>query len=201
MRHNRTDASQNPSIITRLAGPGTQGSHDRSPRSRPPLAHRTRELANMLDKALDHRAQGSVLQRDESIRRRSIRQIDWQYLDGMSVAVQAQRHGRDVRAGGKQVHAKWRGHNDPALALGIGKPRRLEGLHQARVVPGIGRRRAIIDRLNNEINAGLADPTIKARLTDLAYRIFSSSPADFGRFIAAETEKWGNVIRAANIKA
>jgi tripartite-type tricarboxylate transporter receptor subunit TctC len=58
---------------------------------------------------------------------------------------------------------------------------------------------AILDRLNNEINAGLADPAIKARLKELAYTRFASAPADFGEFIAAETEKWGNVIRTANI--
>jgi tripartite-type tricarboxylate transporter receptor subunit TctC len=59
---------------------------------------------------------------------------------------------------------------------------------------------AIIDRLNNEINAGLADPTIKARLSDLAYMTFSNSPADFGKFITADIEKMGKVIRAANIR-
>jgi len=58
----------------------------------------------------------------------------------------------------------------------------------------------IVDRLNKEMNAALADPKIKARLADLGSSVFSSSPADFGRFIAAETEKWGKVIRTANIK-
>ena len=59
----------------------------------------------------------------------------------------------------------------------------------------------IIDKLNKEINAGLADPKIKARLADLGGTVLSFSPADFGKFIADETEKWGKVIRAANIKA
>jgi tripartite-type tricarboxylate transporter receptor subunit TctC len=59
----------------------------------------------------------------------------------------------------------------------------------------------VIDKLNKEINAGLADPKIKARLADLGADVLALSPADFGRFIADETEKWGNVIRAANIKA
>jgi len=59
----------------------------------------------------------------------------------------------------------------------------------------------IVDRLNKEINAGLANATIKARLIDLGATIFAVSPAEFGRFIADETEKWGKVIRAANIKA
>jgi tripartite-type tricarboxylate transporter receptor subunit TctC len=59
----------------------------------------------------------------------------------------------------------------------------------------------IIDKLNKEINAGLADPTLKARLADLGGTPLSVSPADFGKLIADETEKWGKVIRAANIKA
>ena len=59
----------------------------------------------------------------------------------------------------------------------------------------------IIDRLNKEINAGLADPKIKARLADLGGEVLALSPADFGKLIADETEKWGNVIRALNIKA
>jgi len=58
----------------------------------------------------------------------------------------------------------------------------------------------IIDKLNEEINAGLADPKIRARLADLGGMVFSGSPADFGKFIADETEKWAKVIRAANIK-
>jgi tripartite-type tricarboxylate transporter receptor subunit TctC len=58
----------------------------------------------------------------------------------------------------------------------------------------------IIDQLNQEINAGLADPKMKARLTDLGSIAFAGSPADFGKLIADETEKWGKVIRAGNIK-
>jgi len=59
----------------------------------------------------------------------------------------------------------------------------------------------IVDKLNKEINAGLADPNIKERLADLGGTPLVGSPADFGEFIAAETEKWGKVIRAAGIKA
>ena len=59
----------------------------------------------------------------------------------------------------------------------------------------------IIDKLNREINAGLADPKIKARLADFGGTPLLVSPADFGKLIADETEKWGKVIRAANIKA
>ena len=54
--------------------------------------------------------------------------------------------------------------------------------------------------LNKEINAALADPTIKARLADLGNTVYASSPADFGKLIAGDTEKWGKVIRTANIK-
>jgi tripartite-type tricarboxylate transporter receptor subunit TctC len=59
---------------------------------------------------------------------------------------------------------------------------------------------AIIDRLNNEINAALADPKLKARFSDLGATVLSGTPADFGKLIAEETERWGKVIRAANIK-
>lgn len=59
----------------------------------------------------------------------------------------------------------------------------------------------IIDVLNKEINAGLADPKLKARLDELGGTALVGGPADFGRLIAEETEKWGKVVRAANIKA
>jgi tripartite-type tricarboxylate transporter receptor subunit TctC len=59
----------------------------------------------------------------------------------------------------------------------------------------------IIAKLNKEINAGLADPKIKARFADLGGTALVGSPAEFGGLIAAETEKWGQVIRAANVKA
>jgi tripartite-type tricarboxylate transporter receptor subunit TctC len=58
----------------------------------------------------------------------------------------------------------------------------------------------IIDKLNKEINAGLADPRIKARIADLGYTVLASSPADFGRFIAAYTEKWAKVIKFSGAK-
>jgi tripartite-type tricarboxylate transporter receptor subunit TctC len=59
----------------------------------------------------------------------------------------------------------------------------------------------IVEKLNKEINAGLADPKIKARLADLGGSVLPGSPADFGKLIAEDTEKWGKVIRTANIKA
>jgi tripartite-type tricarboxylate transporter receptor subunit TctC len=58
----------------------------------------------------------------------------------------------------------------------------------------------IIDKLSNEISAGLADPKLKARLADLGGTVLALSPADFGKLIADETEKWGKVIRFAGIK-
>jgi tripartite-type tricarboxylate transporter receptor subunit TctC len=58
----------------------------------------------------------------------------------------------------------------------------------------------IIDKLNKEINAGLTDPRIKARLADLDGTALVGSPADFAKLIAEETEKWGKVIRAAEIR-
>jgi tripartite-type tricarboxylate transporter receptor subunit TctC len=59
----------------------------------------------------------------------------------------------------------------------------------------------IVDKLNKEINAGLADPKMKARLADLGCLVFAGSPADYAKFVAGETEKWGKVIRAAGLKA
>jgi len=58
----------------------------------------------------------------------------------------------------------------------------------------------IIERLNDAINAGLANPTMKARLANLGAEPMSMTPAEFGKFIADETEKWAKVIRAAKIK-
>ena len=70
--------------------------------------------------------------------------------------------------------------------LGVGAPRRTPP--------------EIIDRLNKEINAVLAEPGIKARLADLGSEPLRGSPADFGKYIADDTDKWAKVIRAANIK-
>jgi len=58
----------------------------------------------------------------------------------------------------------------------------------------------IVGRLNSAINAGLADPKLKARLADLGATPLAGSPADFGNLIAKETDKWSQVIRAGNIK-
>jgi tripartite-type tricarboxylate transporter receptor subunit TctC len=59
----------------------------------------------------------------------------------------------------------------------------------------------VIDKINKEINAGLADPKMKAQLADLGGIEIAGSPVDFGKLIAEETEKWAKVIRAAGIKA
>jgi tripartite-type tricarboxylate transporter receptor subunit TctC len=102
-------------------------------------------------------------------------------------------------------------------ALAITSATRLEALpdiptvsefvpgYEASSIFGVGAPRntpvEIVDKLNEEINAGLADPKIKARLADLDGMVLRGSPVDFGKLIAEETEKWGRVIRAANIKA
>jgi tripartite-type tricarboxylate transporter receptor subunit TctC len=76
--------------------------------------------------------------------------------------------------------------------------------YEASVWFGIGAPRTtpaeIVDKLNKEINAGLVDPKFNARLADLGGTVLAGSPADFGKLISDETEKWAKVIRAANIK-
>ena len=59
----------------------------------------------------------------------------------------------------------------------------------------------IVGKLNQEINGALADPNMKKRLTDLGVAVFAGSPADFGKFIADETEKWAKVVKFADVKA
>jgi len=58
----------------------------------------------------------------------------------------------------------------------------------------------IVDKLNNEINTGLADPKLKARLADLAGTVTPGSPADFGKLVADEIEKWGKVVQFSGAK-
>jgi len=58
----------------------------------------------------------------------------------------------------------------------------------------------IVNKLNKEINLALADPKMKARLADLGGTVLPGTPADFGKFIAEEAEKWGKVIKFAGIK-
>jgi tripartite-type tricarboxylate transporter receptor subunit TctC len=58
----------------------------------------------------------------------------------------------------------------------------------------------VIEKLNREVNAILADPRTKSRLADLGGTVLAGSPADFGKLIAAETEKWGKVVKFAGMK-
>ena len=71
--------------------------------------------------------------------------------------------------------------------------------YEASAVHGIGAPKntptEIVDRLNKEINAALADPKMGGRLTHLSFTVLPRSPADFGKLIAEETEKWGKVVK------
>ena len=58
----------------------------------------------------------------------------------------------------------------------------------------------IVDGLNSEINAALADPKMKARIADMGAMVFAGSPDNFGKFIAEETEKWAKVVKFAGMK-
>jgi len=102
-------------------------------------------------------------------------------------------------------------------ALGVGNATRVDVLpdvpavaeflpgYEASGIQGLGAPRntpvEIIDKLNREINTALADPKIKAQLADLGSPALAGSPADFGKHIADETEKWAKVIKFAGIKA
>jgi tripartite-type tricarboxylate transporter receptor subunit TctC len=106
---------------------------------------------------------------------------------------------------------------DKLRALGVTIPKRSDVLpdvpavseflpgFDAEVYYGIGAPKGtpaeIVDRLNKEINAGLADPQLKARLVELGSTTLPGSPADFGKFLANETEKWAKVVKFAHIKA
>jgi tripartite-type tricarboxylate transporter receptor subunit TctC len=101
-------------------------------------------------------------------------------------------------------------------ALGVGNSMRVEALpdvpavaefvpgYEAGGTQGLGVPRntplEIIDKLNREINAGLADPRIRARIVDLGNTPLALSPAEYSKLLGEETEKWAKVVRAANIK-
>ena len=76
--------------------------------------------------------------------------------------------------------------------------------YEASAVQGVGAPKAtpvdIIDKLNSEINAALADPKIKARFAEMGGTVLVGSPADFGKFIADETDKWGKVVKFSGAK-
>jgi tripartite-type tricarboxylate transporter receptor subunit TctC len=76
--------------------------------------------------------------------------------------------------------------------------------YEASAVFGLGAPRntpaALIELINKEVNAGLVDPKIRARLAEFGDTVLAGSPADFGALLAAETEKWGNVVKTAGIR-
>jgi tripartite-type tricarboxylate transporter receptor subunit TctC len=76
--------------------------------------------------------------------------------------------------------------------------------YETSAVQGVGAPKStpaeIIDKLNKEINAALADPKIKARVADMGGTVLAGSPADFGKLIADETEKWGKVVKFSGAK-
>ena len=103
------------------------------------------------------------------------------------------------------------------VALGVTTPKRSDVLpdvpavseflpgFDAEVYYGIGAPKGtpaeIVERLNKEIDAGLADPQFKGHLVELGSAVLPGSPADFGKFLAKETDKWAKVVKFANIKA
>jgi tripartite-type tricarboxylate transporter receptor subunit TctC len=118
------------------------------------------------------------------------------YFDGISGSLEYVRSGRLCALGVTSAARANVLPGIPSLAefvpgyeasgwYGIGVPRRTPA--------------EIVDRLNREINAALAEAKLKSRLADLGYMMFASSPSGFAKFIAVETERWGKVIRAANI--
>ena len=111
------------------------------------------------------------------------------------------------RAGQGRQAASTRGDDRDPLAGAAGHSEVGEFVpgYEASVWFGLGAPKAtpaeIVEKLNQETNAALADPKIKARMADLGGNALTGSPADFGKLVAEETEKWAKVIRAANIKA
>jgi tripartite-type tricarboxylate transporter receptor subunit TctC len=77
--------------------------------------------------------------------------------------------------------------------------------YEASAVQGIGAPKGtsaeIIDKLNKEINLGLADPKLKARFADLGATVFPSSPSDFHKFMTEDTKKWAEVIKFSGAKS
>jgi tripartite-type tricarboxylate transporter receptor subunit TctC len=102
------------------------------------------------------------------------------------------------------------------VALGMAGKRRFPGLPEVPTIAetvagyeanswcGLGAPKGtpddIIERLNREINAGLADPAVKARLASVSTTPIVYTPAEFGAYVAAEVDKWGKVIRTAGVK-
>ena len=108
----------------------------------------------------------------------------------------------DLMAG--QVHVMFDVTSSSAAHVAAGKLRALVPGYESSAWVGFGASKdtpaAVIELLNREVNAGLADPTIKASIARLGATVLVLSPTAFGKLIAEETEKWAKVIRAANIK-
>jgi tripartite-type tricarboxylate transporter receptor subunit TctC len=116
----------------------------------------------------------------------------------MPTAIEYIRAGK-VRPLAVTSETRWEGQSDvPSMGeflpgyeanswFGIGAPKNTPG--------------EVVERLNREINAGLSDAKLKARFADLAATVFIGSPTEFGKFIAAETEKWAKVVKFAAIRA
>ena len=121
-----------------------------------------------------HGAIGTVLLLIEQIRARAVRPIGITSATRLGLLPEIPTVGEFVRGFESD---NW---------IGVGAPRNTPA--------------ATVDRLNVQINAALANPRIKGRITELGGTALLGSPADFGKFVADETEKWGKVIRAANIK-
>src|SRR5262249_16994373 len=101
------------------------------------------------------------------------------------------------------------------LALGVTTAKRAEALpevptvgetvagYEASAFFGMGAPKGtppeVIDKLNKEINAGLNDPKLKAKLAELGGVVIPGSPADFGKLLAEETDKWAKVIKSQNV--
>jgi tripartite-type tricarboxylate transporter receptor subunit TctC len=69
------------------------------------------------------------------------------------------------------------------------------------IVAPKGTPRDIVDKLNKEVNAALADPKMRRRFTELGCDVFTGSPMDFEKFVESETDKWAKVIKFAGVKA
>jgi hypothetical protein len=117
---------------------------------------------------------------------RQLARVDWTN-QGWQAAPAGGNHGDPFGgAAGRSGFGRNPSRYEASAWIGVGAPKKTPA--------------EIIDKLNKEINAALADPKIKARFADLSGTVVAGSPADFGNLIADETEKWGKVIRTANIK-
>ena len=128
-------------------------------------------------------------------------------LLGGQVQVDVRQHARGDRIHQGRQAAGLGGHDRNALGGAAGHPDRgrvRAGLRGERL-DGIGRTKdtpaEIVDKLNQEINAGLADPKLKARLADLGGTDAARLARDFGKLLADETEKWGKVVKFSGAKA